>query len=252
MNKNRLNFFSRRLGSSLKAVLTVTAVTTPLVFIGRATLGEGVIALLYLVPVTWSASRWGLIPGMSAALAAGLCFDFLFIPPFYTFAIGSLEGWMILAIFMAVAIVVVDRIQASLAKAREAVFMYELSSALSSQRSQEGVAHIVARQVCQLFQAALVNVIYQPDKYSPRIVVSEPDQVALPGRPDRILPVLTDLGLVGEIQIWRGAVLELPAEDSRLLQNFAFQTARALERTWQMEREESFHGLMPKTSQSRR
>ena len=40
---------------------------------------------------------------MSAALAAALAFDFLFIPPFYTFAVGSLEGWLVLAIFLAVA-----------------------------------------------------------------------------------------------------------------------------------------------------
>jgi K+-sensing histidine kinase KdpD len=252
MNKTRFPLFARLLTNSLKAVVTVAAITVPLVLIGRATLGEGVIALLYLVPVTWSASRWGLVPGMGAALTAGLCFDFLFIPPFYTFAIGSLEGWMILIIFLAVAFVVVERIQASLSKAREAVFMYELSSALASQRTPEAVAHTVAGQIRQLFQATLVNVVFHTEKQSPSIVVSEPSRVTAPGRPDRILPILNALGLVGEIQIWRGAYMELPAEDSRLLQNFASQTARALERTQQIEKEEQLKGLMPKASTSRR
>jgi K+-sensing histidine kinase KdpD len=72
---------------------------------------------------------------MSAALTAALCFDFLFIPPFYTFAVGSLEGWSILVIFFAVAVVVVGWIQNSLSKAREATYLYELTSALANART---------------------------------------------------------------------------------------------------------------------
>ncbi len=248
MKNNRSRIFTHLLINAFKAVLTVTAVTLPLVLIGRATLGEGVIALLYLVPVTWSASRWGLVPGLAAALSATLCFDFLFIPPFYTFTVGSLEGWMILVIFMAVAIVVVERIQASLSRAREAVFMYELSSALSSQRTPEAVALTVASQVRQLFQAVLVNVVFQSDPQAPKVAVSEPGNVRAPGRPDRILPLLNERGLVGEIQIWRGPYVELPPEDNRLLQNFASQAARALERTRQIEqREGQLDRLLPNT-----
>ena len=56
----------------------------------------------------------GMIAGLSAALAAALCFDFLFIPPFYTLVVGSLEGWLVLVIFLGVAILVVERIQTSL------------------------------------------------------------------------------------------------------------------------------------------
>jgi hypothetical protein len=67
-----------------------------------------------------------------------------------------------------------------------------------------------------------------------------------PGRPDRVLPLLNSWGLVGEIQVWRGASLELPVEDSRLLQNFASQTARALERTKQVETEKHVNGLLSK------
>jgi len=59
---------------------------------------------------------------VSAALTAALCFDFLFISP-YTFAVGSLEGWLVLVIFLAIAIVVIGSIQDSLSKAREATFM---------------------------------------------------------------------------------------------------------------------------------
>jgi K+-sensing histidine kinase KdpD len=248
MKRNRFSFTPRLLANSLLAVLMVSATTVLLVLFGRDTLGEAVIALLYLVPVAWSANKWGQLPGISAALTAALAFDFLFIPPFYTFAVVRLGGWLVLAIFLGVAILVVGRIQDSLSKAREAVFMYELSSALTGLRTQEAVAHTVARQLQQLFQAALVNVIFHPENRSLSVVASEPSDGMGKGRPDRVLALLNSWGLVGEIQIWGDSHVNLPSEDSRLMQNFASQTARALERTQQAETEKHINGLIPKAS----
>lgn len=248
MNPNRSSLLFRLLTTSLLAVLTVVATTIPLWLIGRNTLGEAVIALLYLVPVAWSANRWGQLPGVSAALAAALAFDFLFIPPFYTFAVERLEGWLVLVIFLGVAIWVVERIQTSLTKAREAVFMYEMSAVLCGQRTPEAVAYVVARQIQQLFQAMLVNVVFHPDKDLPGIVASEPKDGTGKGRPDRLLPIVNTWGLVGEIQIWHGLFSELPPEDGHLLQNFALQTARAFERTYQVEAKKQINGMQVNTS----
>jgi K+-sensing histidine kinase KdpD len=237
MKPNRLMIRFNFLTASLLAVLTVLVTTIPLFIIGRNTLGEAVIALLYLVPVAWSANRWGQLPGISAALTAALAFDFLFIPPFFNFSVERLEGWLVLFIFLGVAIWVVERIQTSLTRAREATFMYEMSAALCGQRTPEAVAYTVAKQIQQLYQAMLVNVIFNPEKNIPSIVVSEPNGGSAKGRPDRVLPIVNSWGLVGEIQIWRGIYSELPPEDGRLLQNFALQTARAFERTSQFEAE---------------
>jgi len=227
------------LTSGLQGMLTVLALTIPMWLIGRDVLGEAVIALLYLAPIAWSANKWGQAAGVSAALTAALCFDFLFIPPFYTFAVGSLEGWLVLVIFFAIAIVVVGRIQDSLTKAREATFMYELSSALSNARTPDAVAHVVARNIRQLFQASLVNVTYQQSTQSPRIAISDLLDGVEESQPDRILPILNSWGLVGEIQIWQGEFGVLPAEDSPMLQNFASQAARAFERIQSAEVEKS-------------
>jgi K+-sensing histidine kinase KdpD len=233
------------LAAGLRGMFTVVAITIPMWLIGRDVLGEAVIALLYLGPIAWSASKWGQAAGVSAALTAALCFDFLFIPPFYTFAVGSLEGWLVLVIFFAIAIVVVGRIQDSLTRAREATFMYELSSALSNVRTQDAVAHITARYIRQLYQASLVNVTFQQSRQSPQIAVSEPLDGDGKGQPDRLLPILNVWGLVGEIQIWRGEFGDLPSEDSHLLQNFVLQTAKAFERTQSMEMEQKANGVSP-------
>ena len=244
MNQTRFSLSLRYFRNSLLAVLTVAVTTLPLFLIGRDTLGEAVIALIYLVPVTWSANRWGQLPGICAALTAAMAFDFLFIPPFYTFAVARLEGWLVLAIFLGVAIVVVERIQTSLTRAREAVFMYEMSSALCGQRTPEAVAYAVAKQIQQLFQAMLVNVVFHPDKDSAGLVASEPNNGTGKGQPDRVLAIVNSWGLVGEIQIWSGLYSELPPEDGRLFQNFALQAARAFERTYQAGNETKINGTL--------
>ncbi|HMB24594.1 MAG: DUF4118 domain-containing protein [Chloroflexota bacterium] len=224
--------------NGLRGMLVVGALTIPMWLIGRNVLGEAVIGLLYLAPIAWSASKWGQVAGVCAALTASLLFDFLFIPPFYTFVVGSLEGWLVLVIFFAVAILVVGRIQDSLSKEREATFMYELSSALANVRTQDAAAYTLAKYIRQLFQAARVNVIFQQAEQTPRIAVSEPQDSAQKGIPDRVLPILNAWGLVGEIQIWRGEFADLPAEDNHLLQNFSLQAARAFERVQSMKAEQ--------------
>ncbi len=215
----------------LFSLLAVAITTAPLVFIGIKVLSDAVIALLYLIPVGWSAARFGQGPGILTAFAAALAFDYFFIPPYNTFTVGSLEGWMVLLIFMTVAIVVVGRIQSGLNKAREsereALFMYELSTALSGLRTQDAVMQTLARHLQQLFQAALVEVFFQDG--SPVQLVRMPEGHEESGKADRILPILAAPGLVGEIRIWRGHGW-LPPEDSRLLRNFSSQANMALER----------------------
>ena len=224
-----------------KALVSVGATAAVLLLIGRDTLGVAVVALLLLVPVGWSTTRWGPVAGSVAAVAAALIFNFFFIPPYYTFYIASLEGWLVFAIFLVVAVVMVNRIQSGLARAqaseRDAIFMYELSAALAGARTQAAVAHIVARQLQQMFQAPRVRVVVQAEGQPPSAVAVEPADQPERGAADRVLPVINDWGLVGSIQIWRGPV-PLPTTDARLLQNFASQTGQALERTRLTEAEQ--------------
>ncbi|MBN2387808.1 MAG: DUF4118 domain-containing protein [Anaerolineales bacterium] len=228
MKKIRFPFHT--LFHSLLAMLLVMVTTIPLWLLGRETLGEAVISLTYLVPVSWSAYRWGQVPGIGAALTASLAFNFLFIPPFYTFAIGRLEGWLVLVIFVGVAIIVVEQIQSSIVKAREATFMYELSASLADARTPDAVARILTRQIQQLFQASLVRVLVRNPDSDSSTTVSQPEGIQKQDRPDRVLPVLNCWGLVGEIQIWRGFYSDLPPEDGALLRNFAFQAGKTFER----------------------
>jgi two-component system sensor histidine kinase KdpD len=249
MQTKRLTFRREMLLAMTKAGLTVLAVTGLLLLIGRPTLGEAVIALLYVVPVGWATSRWGQWPGIAAAVVAALCFDFFFIPPFLTFTVGSLEGWLVLAIFLAVALVIVGRIQAGLSRAqaseREAVMMYELSAALSGLRTQAAVAHAVAQQLQQMFQAEVVKVILHPEGQAAGLEAKLPLDAAPAAPPSRILPILNAWGLAGEIQVWQGGVM-LPPQEGRLFRNFTSQTAQALERTRLAESDQRMAALASK------
>ena len=252
MKRYRLSFPSGLLSQTALAVLTVAATTVILLLIGRDALVDAVIPLLYLIPVGWSASRWGQGPGLCAAVSAALMFDYYFVPPFHTFTVGNLEGWLVLAIFAFVAVVLVGRIQSSLSKAqaseRDAIFMYELSAALADVRRQDPVLDVVARHLQTLLQAAVVTVVVYPGRQRSIGEINEPADAALTEKPDRVIPIQGAQSLLGEIQIWRGHGW-LPPEGSRLLQNLATQAASALERTRPAEAERQMIELPVSTTQ---
>src|SRR4030043_776617 len=181
MKTNHLSFSSTIFFNCIFAFLSVLILTISLLFIGRETLGEAVIALLYLVPVGWSAAKWGQGAGVCAAVTAALAFDYFFIPPFYTFVVGRLEGWLVLAIFLVVSIVVIGRIQSGLSKAqtseRETHFMYEMSAALAGLRTQEAVVHALATNLQLMFLAELVEIGIQPENKSSPIIMKVPPGV---------------------------------------------------------------------------
>ncbi len=219
---------------SFSALLAISVTVSILLLVRRDMVGEGVIALVLLMPVVWAAYRWGLAAGMSAALSAALMFNFFFIPPFYTFTIARPEGILILVIFLAVAIIVVERIQATLSRAQaseqEAVLMYEFSTLLAGMRSQDAIAHSVARFIYQRFSAKGVAVSIQPKDQSQATAAHEPQTNLPTSKPERIVPILNSWGLVGEILIWGGTGTELPVTESRLFRNIALQVGLAVER----------------------
>ncbi len=231
----------------LSAVIAVAFTTALLALIGRDTLGEPVIALLYLAPIGWSSARWGLAPGVCATVAAILAFDFFFTLPFYSFAMARMESLLMLVVLLAVAVLVVVGIQSRLPKPRttdrDAIFMYQTSAALADLRSREVVVSALASHFQQMFQASQVEVFILPSQSSP-LSARAPSDAPPGGKPDRLLPILAAPDLVGEIRLW-GRDVWLPAEDSYLSRNLATQAALAFERARLAEAEESLQVITP-------
>jgi len=237
MKRPAFSISLQTLSHCLVAVLAVLALTGAMLLIGREALGEAVVALLYLTPIGWSTARWGRLAGICASVSAALAFDFCFIPPYYTFTVAYLEGWLVLAIFLAVAVLIVGRIQSGLTQAqmreREAICMYELTSALAGKTTPQGVARTLADYLQQNFQATLVQVVVEARGDTPPLVmrapINAPEANGAANRPDLLLPMQAVGYLAGEISLWGGQI-PLPPANGRLLQSFAVQGALALER----------------------
>ncbi|MFO0229064.1 DUF4118 domain-containing protein [Gemmatimonas sp.] len=86
------------LGAALLA-----AVTTGLVRY-QTLLGAVHVALLYLLIVLLVSARYGRVAGMVMSGLAFLAFNFFFIPPYHTLAIGNPLDWLVLAVFLATAL----------------------------------------------------------------------------------------------------------------------------------------------------
>jgi hypothetical protein len=253
MKKNKMITPHISLAQSARVLMSVGIVfvlTVVMLVIGSKTLGEGVITILYLIPIGWCTIRWGQLAGVSAAMTAALSFDYLFIPPYGTFHIGSLEGWLLLFLFIGMAILVVGRIQSILTEERErerkATFLFEVVAAISSQATREGVARAIADQIQEKFQAEGVQVQLTGGWRYPSFTSygGQRQAIASRGKPNRVLTIESGAVQIGEIDIWQGTNL-LPSEDDPMLQTMQKQIAAALDRVRVMEGKASYPQQKP-------
>ena len=108
----------------LCAVIGVGIATGGFYFV-RAYLDKGQASLLYLPVVIACAVRFGFGPAVAGAVLSFLCWDFFFLPPFYTFAINNPKDWISLIVFLLAAVTTAHlasraRGQTQQARAREA------------------------------------------------------------------------------------------------------------------------------------
>jgi K+-sensing histidine kinase KdpD len=104
MRKGRLSSFGQKTSGYLFAVCGVAAVTCALApFNDR--LSSTTVALALVLIVLFAATGWGSRPAILAAFLGVACFNFFFLPPFYTFTIENPQNWAALAAFLITALV---------------------------------------------------------------------------------------------------------------------------------------------------
>jgi two-component system sensor histidine kinase KdpD len=208
----------------------------------RDMLDVTLLALLLLIPVGFITARWGLGPGITAALTAFLAFNYLFIPPYFTFFVhhpGDLGMLMVFLIVAAVISQLVARAQdgarAATAREREATQLYELSTALAGARDNLTIAAILAEQLYSILDCEHVAIALSGWAES---AARAPSGVEAPlSEAELLSPIRGISGVVGEIRLWRSAPAISKAEE-RLVKTFASHGALALERTALAEAEE--------------
>ena len=235
MNSTNMRSFSliSRAWHHLIAIGLIIAITAVL-FVLRDELQTTLIALLYLIPLGLITALWGLGPGITSALVTFLAFNYFFIEPYYTFTIHRPTDVVILLVFLIVALVIsqlLGRAQAGLAAAMarelEATQLYELSTALTGMHDERAIAQILVRQVYAVAGGELVELnLTGAHFFSIRL-----PENALPERqPELVVLIETTQGVLGEIRLWRTEPA-ISANERRLLQTFASQSAVALDRS---------------------
>lgn len=231
--------------SILHSILAVASVglTTAALFLPRSQLATPVIALLYLLPVLVSTTRWGLGSGITASVCSFLAFNFFFITPYYTFVVHQSQDVIVLFVFLIVAIVIsqlVGRVKSSLASARareqEVMHLYGLSSRLAGTRHPAEVGRSLADKIQDILSPSLIQVRLQITPDAPPTLLTMPEGLLPPGEPAYHIPLKTDRGLLGDIRLWM-ADQPVGDADRRLLQALAGQGALALERANLVEAE---------------
>jgi len=217
--------------------VAIIAAATGLLYLFRDTLNPSIVALLYLLPVLFSTTRWGLGPGILAGVLTFLCYNFFFLEPYYTLQVHNSQDIIALIIFFILAVVVnqlVGRaktsLEAALAREQESTRLYELSVGLSGINQFSDIAEIIAEKTHQTFTATVVKVVVEKiyGEESCSIIVGETRAVEQL-EPAAVVRLETARGVLGEIRLWREQPILLPNE-MRLLQTFAAQGALALER----------------------
>jgi two-component system, OmpR family, sensor histidine kinase KdpD len=121
-------------------------------------LGGAVITLLYLLCVLWAAYFLHFFHALLTAVIAVLLINFLFIEPRYTFGIASLQSWLMLSVFAALALMVsraMQQLKQQRQQAQQAAlqsrFFQSLAELLGMQSSVEGLLQAACQHVQDVF-----------------------------------------------------------------------------------------------------
>lgn len=189
-----LGSVAKRHGYLLGVVSVVVA--TALFVPGREHFPKGQWPLLYLLVIGSVAGLSGVKPALVSAALAFLCWNFFFLPPYYTFIVHNPQDWLSLVVFLAVAAAIGtqtgrirEREAEAVARGRELAMLNQFSARLVSDASVEDVTGMLVREVIEITGACCAAVFLSDDgeqlrQASVRSAGGEPvgaDVVALAG-----------------------------------------------------------------------
>jgi two-component system sensor histidine kinase KdpD len=221
--------------------------------------------LVFLTAVVSVAARYGLWPSLLASVAASLCYNFFFMPPYYTFTIADPTNIAAFFFFMLIAILVSNvaarvRSQADTAigRVRTTESLYAFSRKLAGTATLDDVLWATAYQTALMLKVRVVlllpeeGVLTVKSGYPPEDQLDQADLAAnwawdndrpagrgsdtLPGAKRLFLPMRTGRGAIGVIGIDDDRTGPLLTPDQRrLLDALVDQGALAIERVLLVE-----------------
>ena len=130
-------------------MLAVMAAATAVCFVFRSRLNPTDVAMVLLLGVVFVASRSGRGPAVVASILGIAAFDFLFVPPYYTFTVAESSYFFTFAVMLLVALTM-SRLTATIRdhaiEARESAVrttaLFDLSRELAEAESREAIIEI--------------------------------------------------------------------------------------------------------------
>ncbi|HEY1828943.1 MAG TPA: ATP-binding protein [Acidimicrobiales bacterium] len=247
---------SRKSAIGGAAALAGLAVLTVAMVPARNHLSVAIPALTYVVPVIVGVVLGGLLPGVLAAVAGFLLYDFFFLPPYDTFTVRSPQNWLALLVYLVVALVV-TRVVTNLKEAREEARgreedtgrLFELSQTLIGDLSLTQLLEHIARSVQSAFAPRWTALLLPTGEGTDLQLAAS---AGAPLEPEDVRSVtaghgeIRSLGLLGGGRPSRAAValvasnrpvgllvlhdVQFARQDRSLLGTFANQAALAIER----------------------
>jgi two-component system sensor histidine kinase KdpD len=211
------------------------------------------VALLMLLLVLFTATKWGLAEAIFTSVTAVLGFNFFFLPPVGTFTIADPENWVALFAFLVTAVTVSQLSSQAKRRAEEAVAgrneigtLYELSRAMLMDEARDAVRVSVSKtaQILRLRHIAFFDVtanqVYgsidgSGISHADLVRVAETGEAivkekAIGGDESTVIPVRLGTHIVGSLAL-QGAQLSATTRDSiASLLAINYERVRALDR----------------------
>jgi two-component system sensor histidine kinase KdpD len=158
----------RRWPRYVMAVL-ICGVATVLAWLLFGRLEATNLVMVYLVGVLFVAYRFGRGPAIVASLLSVALFDFMFVPPYYSFVVSDTQYLLTFVVMLAVGLVISNlmasiRLQARVAQHRQGrtEALYKMTRELSRAAGQDEVVTIAVQHVAQVFEAQAVVLLPGP------------------------------------------------------------------------------------------
>ena len=244
----------------LLSAVIVAAVT--LLNLGLVTVtGYWTIGLLYLVSVLLVSLLVGGGPVILAASLSALSWNFLFIPPLYTFHIGRLEDALMFGMYFVIALVtggLTSRLrskeQALRARERRLEALYDFSRELANAGGVDQIADVVVRHVSEYLRGETALLL--PDESGGLGEAPHPSSTLHVGRKElavaawsyanrksaglntdtlssaaaHYIPLLSQSGCAGVLGVRPPSGARFTLEQENYLQSIAYQSSAVLER----------------------
>lgn len=220
------------------------------------------LVMVYLLGVTVAGLRLGRGPSVLTSILSVASFDFLFVPPRFTFAVANAQYLITFAVMLLISLVIAtlmasvrQQTRVSGARERRTALLYAMSRELAATRGTANMCRIAVRHVAEVFRCKVVVLL--PDATGRlHFPTGAPGETALRGADLAVAQWVTDHGRqaglgtdtlsaapalyvpLGDANRPLGVLAVLPEnarrvllpEQSHLLETFAGQIGLALER----------------------